>query len=93
MANNVAMFIFLGAAAASLFAFLSVAVWVGTQSQDRKARDRSALPRRWPSSRARTETRLDVLRQAGAAEGAFREGQGAGYLVGGLTAGRRHRPP
>ena len=38
-----AMFLFLAAAAVSLFAFLSIVVWVQGQSSERKARDRFAL--------------------------------------------------
>jgi Flp pilus assembly protein TadB len=37
------MFLFLAAAAVSLFAFLSIVVWVQGQSAERKARDRFAL--------------------------------------------------
>jgi Flp pilus assembly protein TadB len=43
MAVNAAMFLFLAAATVALFAFLSIAVWVTTPSNERQARDRLAL--------------------------------------------------
>jgi hypothetical protein len=43
MAVSAAMFLFLAAGAVALFAFLSIAVWVTTPSNERQARDRSAL--------------------------------------------------
>jgi hypothetical protein len=43
MSYGVALFLFLAAAAISIFAFLSVAVWVSAPAQERQARDRLAL--------------------------------------------------
>jgi Flp pilus assembly protein TadB len=43
MVPGAAMFLFLAAGAVALFAFLSVAVWTGTQIQERKTHDRYAL--------------------------------------------------
>jgi len=85
--NNLALFIFLATLAVAVFAFLSVAVWVGTQHQDRKSRDRFALLKtlaEQPGENAKHV--LDMLREQEARQAAQRESQERrGFLVGGLT--------
>jgi hypothetical protein len=84
---NAAMFIFLAAGAVGLFAFLSVAVWAGTQAQERKAHDRFALLKaiaEQPSENARLV--LEHLREEEQRERARREREERrGFLIGGLV--------
>ena len=87
MSSNAALFLFLAAASVALFAFLSIAVWVGTQFQERKARDRFALLKALGEQPGENAQRvLDLLREQEDKQAALRERQERrGYLVGGLT--------
>jgi hypothetical protein len=72
----------------AVFAFLSVAVWVGTQFQDRKARDRFALLKTLAEQPGENAQRvLAMLREQEERQAARRESQERRtYLIGGLTS-------
>jgi hypothetical protein len=58
------MYLFLAAATVAVFAFLSIAVWVTTPSNERQARDRSALLKTLAEQPGENATRvLEMLRQ------------------------------
>lgn len=87
MAHSAALFLFLAAAVISVFAFVSIAVWVGTQSQDRKTRDRLALLKTLAEHPSESAMRvLEMMREeeARAAERKDRE-ERRGFLAGGLV--------
>ena len=83
-----AMFLFLAAGAVALFAFLSVAVWVGAQAQERKARDRFALLKSVAENPGENGQKvLDLLREQEEKETARREREERrAYIVGGLCS-------
>jgi hypothetical protein len=82
------MFLFLAAGAVALFAFLSVAVWVGAQAQERKARDRFALLKSVAENPGENGQKvLDLLRDQEEKETARREREERrAYVVGGLCS-------
>ena len=84
--NEGAMFLFLAAGAVGLFAFLSVATWVGTEAHSRKARDRIALLKAIAENPNENALKvLDLLREQEERERARKEREERkGYLVGGL---------
>lgn len=87
MWTNTASFLFLAAGAVSLFAFLSVAVWVGAQAHERKARDRFALLKTLAENPGEHSQRvMDLLRQQEETAALRKEREERrGYLVGGLA--------
>jgi len=84
---NAAIFLFMAAGAVALFAFLSVATWVGTQAHERKARDRFALLKAVAENPGENAQRvLEFLREEEAQAAARREHEERrSYLVGGLV--------
>ena len=64
MPVNAALFLFLAAIVVSVFALLSVAVWVTTPSRERQARDRSALLKTLAEQPGENAVRiLDILQK------------------------------
>jgi hypothetical protein len=87
MAHNAALFLFLAATVVSVFIFVSIAVWVGTQSEERKTRDRFALLKTLAEHPSESAMRvLEMLREQEArqAERKDRE-ERRGFLAGGLV--------
>jgi hypothetical protein len=87
MSTNAALFLCLAACAVGLFAFLSVATWVGTHAQERKERDRMALLKTLAEHPGDSAMRvLEMLREQ---ERERRERKDLeerkGYLIGGAT--------
>jgi hypothetical protein len=82
-----AMFLFLAAGAVGLFAFLSVATWVGTEAHSRKARDRTALLKSIAENPNENALKvLDLLREDEERERLRKQSEERkGYLVGGLA--------
>jgi hypothetical protein len=81
------MFLFLAATVISVFAFVSIAVWVGTQSQERKTRDRLALLKTLAEHPSESALRvLEMMREeeTRAAERKDRE-ERRGFLAGGFV--------
>jgi Mn2+/Fe2+ NRAMP family transporter len=87
MSTQVALFLFVAAAVVAVFAFLSVAAWVGTRAQERKARDRYALLKTLAEQPGEAAQRvLDLLREQEERQAERREREERrGYLVGGLV--------
>jgi FtsH-binding integral membrane protein len=87
MWTNAALFLFLAAGSVSLFAFLSVAVWVGAQAHERKARDRFALLKTLAENPGEHSQRIiDLLRHQEDTAAARKElEEKRGFLIGGLT--------
>ena len=87
MSTNAALFLFVAAAVVAVFAFLSVAVWVGSQAQERKARDRYALLKTLAEQQGEGAQRvLELLREQEARQARRKEQEERkGYLVGGLV--------
>ena len=87
MGPHPAMFLFLAAAAVSLFAFLSIVVWVQGQSAERKARDRFALLKGLAENPGENAQRvLAYLREEEQGKLARRGAEERkGYRVGGLV--------
>jgi hypothetical protein len=83
---NAAMYLFLAAAAVAVFAFLSIAVWVTTPSNERQARDRSALLKTLAEQPGENATRvLEMLRQEDERRSAKAEREERrGWIAGGL---------
>ncbi len=89
MPANAAMFLFLAAAVVAVFAFLSIAVWVGGPAQERLARERLHLLRsvaenqnenaREVLARLRREDEMRAVKKA-------RE-ERLGWIAGGLILG------
>jgi hypothetical protein len=89
--QNVALFLFIAATIVAVFAFLSVALWVGARADERKTRDRYALLRKiseQPAERAELVLALvredDARRERAAlrkAEQARRDGMQAGSIL------------
>ena len=81
------MFMFLSAAAVAMFAFISIATWVGSQSSQQQARDRFALLKtlaEQPGENARLV--LDMLRQQEERKARRKEEEERrGFLIGGLV--------
>jgi hypothetical protein len=87
MAHNAALFLFLAATVVSAFAFVSIVVWVGTQSQERKTRDRLALLKTLAEHPSESATRvLEMMREEEArkAEQKARD-ERRGFLGGGVV--------
>ena len=84
---NGAMFLFLAAGAVGLFAFLSVATWVGTEAHSRKARDRTALLKSIAENPNENALKvLDLLREEDERQRLRKEREERkGYLVGGFV--------
>jgi hypothetical protein len=84
--TTAAIFLFLAAAVISVFAFVSIVVWVSTPARERQARDRLALLKTLaenPSEQAKQV--LDLLRQEDALRHERREReQRKGWITGGL---------
>jgi hypothetical protein len=87
MSKDLALMLLLAAGAVGLFTFLSVAAWVGSRAQERKARDRFALLKALAETpRENAQLVTDLLREQDARETARRElEERRGYLVGGLV--------
>jgi hypothetical protein len=86
MPVNAALFLFIAASVISVFAFLSIVVWVSTPAQERQARDRIALLRSAAESQGENAARvIEMLRE----EDRLREerrlrDERKGYLMGGM---------
>lgn len=87
MAGNVTLFVFLAAITMAVFAFLSVAVWVGAHSEERKTRDRYALLKSLAEQPGESAIRvLEMLREQEQRRAEQKEQEERrGYLIGGLT--------
>lgn len=84
--TTTALFLFLGATIIAVFSFISVVVWVGARSQERRSRDRLALLKsvaEQPSDNARLV--LELLREQDAKrEERARRQERRGTVQGGL---------
>ena len=87
MSKDLALMLLLAAGAVGLFTFLSIAAWVGSQAQERKARDRFAFLKALAETPSENAQRVaDLLREQEARETARRDHEERrGYLVGGLV--------
>jgi hypothetical protein len=87
MSTNAALFLFLAAGAVAMFAFVSIATWVGTQSIERKARDRFALLKTLAETPGENAAQvLQMLRDQEERQAAFKAAQERrGFLIGGLA--------
>jgi hypothetical protein len=73
MPVNAALFLFLAAIVVSVFAFLSIAVWVTAPSKERQARDRFALLKTLAEQPGENAVRiLDILQKEDQARAAKR---------------------
>ncbi|MFI5183951.1 MAG: hypothetical protein ACHQNV_06115 [Vicinamibacteria bacterium] len=87
MASHAALFLFLAASVIAVFAFVSIAVWVTTHAEERKARDRFALLKTLAEHPGESATRvLEMLRdqEERQAEKKDRE-ERRGFLAGGVV--------
>jgi hypothetical protein len=88
MPGNVALFLFLASTIVAVFAFLSIAVWVTTPSEERQARERLALLRTVAEQPGENATRvLEMLQEEDRrkAEKEKRE-EASGFILGGSLA-------
>jgi hypothetical protein len=87
MANHVALFLFLAATVVSVFAFVSIVVWVNTQAAERKTRDRFALLKTLAEQPSESATRVvELLREQEARQADRKEREERrGFLAGGLV--------
>lgn len=83
---STALFLFLAATSVAAFTFVSIVVWVGTQSAERKARDRFALLKTLSEQPGENAQRvLDMLREQEERQAARKEQEGRrGFIVAGL---------
>ncbi len=88
MQPNAAMFLFIAAVVVAVFAFLSIAVWTGAQSQERKARDRYALLKALAEQPGENALRvLETLREQEGEERLRKDSEEQrGFVVGGLSS-------